>query len=249
MAAIVARGMSATALRARRKCCPRASASLREMTRLGSSGARNSEISAPAAKIRSPPVTTTAPGGSSWRTRAAASSWRSSSVESAFTLPCCRRRTATPPGRRSTWTRGSGMAGDATPIGPSTRTRSPVEELLGGRPRVDGPVGHLGGHLAEAPVGLALDPLAHERGHDLDDLVGQPLPSPHGQLPGGLEVSPVLADRGPQLVHPALLGGDGLHDRGPPAAVDREVEHPGEVSTGLARAGPVGLVDDEHVGD
>ena len=39
-------------------------------------GPPNSEMSAPAAKIRSPPVTTTAPGGSACRSSATAFSWR-----------------------------------------------------------------------------------------------------------------------------------------------------------------------------
>ena len=56
---------------------PMSSASARVITSSGASAERNSEISAPAAKMRSPPVTTTAPGGSSRSPSATAVSWRS----------------------------------------------------------------------------------------------------------------------------------------------------------------------------
>src|SRR5437899_800865 len=52
---MVTRGMAAIASSASRKWAP---------TERASSGPPNSEMSAPAAKMRSPPVTTTAPGGS-----------------------------------------------------------------------------------------------------------------------------------------------------------------------------------------
>jgi hypothetical protein len=61
----------------------------------------NSEMSAPAAKIRSPPVTTTAPGGSSVRARAASRSPATTAPDNAFTLPLASVMTATPSARRS----------------------------------------------------------------------------------------------------------------------------------------------------
>ena len=62
---MVARGMSATALSARRKSWPMSSASARVMTSSGASATGTRRCRRPPAKIRSPPVTTTAPGGSS----------------------------------------------------------------------------------------------------------------------------------------------------------------------------------------
>ena len=64
----------------------------------------NSEMSAPAAKMRLPPVITTAPGGSDVKDSAASNSCRRTSAEIAFTFGLSSRTTATPFSRRSTWT-------------------------------------------------------------------------------------------------------------------------------------------------
>ena len=69
-----------------------------------SDGPPNSEMSAPAAKIRSPPVTTTAPGGSSVRSGRPPRNSASSALDSAFTLPLASVMTATPSARRSSST-------------------------------------------------------------------------------------------------------------------------------------------------
>ena len=61
----------------------------------------NSEMSAPAAKTRSPPVITTAPGRSAASSSAASCSSRSNAPESASTLPLANVMTATLSSRRS----------------------------------------------------------------------------------------------------------------------------------------------------
>ena len=66
-----------------------------------SSAPVNSEMSAPAAKIRSPPVTTTAPGGSALNASAASFSSASRAADRALTLPLASVTTATPSPRRS----------------------------------------------------------------------------------------------------------------------------------------------------
>ena len=84
--------MSATAASERWNSPPRC---------LPSSGPPNSEMSAPAAKIFGPPVTTTAPGGMARRSVAISSSSVSTRDDSALTLPLCNVMTATPSLRRS----------------------------------------------------------------------------------------------------------------------------------------------------
>ena len=51
------------------------------------------------------------------------------------------------------------------------------------------------------------------------------------------------------VVHPVARRRHRVHDRRPPVAQLGEVEHQLEVPPGLAGTGPVGLVDDEQVGD
>ena len=55
--------------------------------------------------------------------------------------------------------------------------------------------------------------------------------------------------RRPELRHALGGGGRRVDDLGPPGAGPRQVEHLLEVAPGLAHARPVGLVDDEDVGD
>ena len=97
MAAMVARGTAARAPRALVKFAPTAPAP----------APSSSTMSAPAAKIRRPPHSTTAPGGSSRSAVAAAKICPSTAPESALALGRSRRISATPSGRRSTVTNGS----------------------------------------------------------------------------------------------------------------------------------------------
>src|SRR5437016_10258346 len=86
--------------------------------------------------MRSPPQITTAPGGSIDSSDATAASWLRTALERAFILGRSRRTRATPSGRRSTDTFGSGMR--------APYSRRPLRPP--GRPR-SGPGGeaHLGG--------------------------------------------------------------------------------------------------------
>ena len=169
MAAMVARGMSATALSARRNSCPICSASARVMTSVGASADRNSEISAPAAKIRSPPVTTTAPGGSvaqalGRRRRAA----RSSSFDSAFTLGLSRRTTATPSvapldeHERRRHGRGRYSRSPAAARRPTTGRRARAATSAAS--------------VVELGSAGGLGPLVEQRGDDAHELVAAPAP-------------------------------------------------------------------------
>src|SRR5580698_4075725 len=100
---------------------------------IASAGPANSEISAPAAKIRSPPHTTTAPGGSSANDSTAAANSSSKPTDSALALGRSRRTKATPSGCRVTVMnaiRATLRAGDA------------VHDLLRRRPRIDRPPYH-----------------------------------------------------------------------------------------------------------
>ena len=103
------------------------------------SGPPNSPMSAPAAKMRSLPVTTTAPGGLAVRSSAAARSCRSSSDDSEFTLPFWSRTRATPSSPRSTATRGSVMGRTLPGVRPTVRSRSGGDGRdLGGAERAPG---------------------------------------------------------------------------------------------------------------
>src|SRR5437764_4932697 len=161
---MVARGMAAIASNESRNWPP---------TVRASSGPPNSLMSAPAAKMRSPPQTTTAPGGSDVSDSAAAASCRSNSVERAFILGRSSRMTATPSSRLSTVTN-SLTAGEASeqkgrrlgpalpvepqrhqlavepPVSAAMRLRAQriippdgADDLIGGRVRVDRPANHL----------------------------------------------------------------------------------------------------------
>src|SRR5438552_2874683 len=85
--------------------------------RAASSGPPNSEMSAPAAKILSPPVTTTAPGGSAVRPRAASAISPRSATDSALAGGRSRRRIATPSSPRSTCTSSLIVSGTLTGVG------------------------------------------------------------------------------------------------------------------------------------
>ena len=55
---------------------------------------------------------------------------------------------------------------------------APVEELLGGRPGVDAPGGHLGRQLLERRAAGREGPLVEQRGHDVHQLVLHPRRAP-----------------------------------------------------------------------
>jgi len=126
-AAIVGHGIPATAFNAPRKAAPiRATCSGGEIAN-GSVPPRsaNSEMSAPAAKILGPPVSTTTLGVCSVRSAAIACSCSSNSTHNALTLPWRNVTTAMPSSRRSSSTSGSvavvsDMAPDATAVGPAS---------------------------------------------------------------------------------------------------------------------------------
>src|SRR5581483_10632156 len=205
MAAIVTLGMAAMVSNARRNTAP---------MRTASSGPPNWAMSAPAANTRSPPHTTTAPGGSFTRASAASPSSVRSSTDSAFIFGRSRRTTATPSAPRST----------CTNSGSAIRR---VKQTLGRRVRVESAGQHLVAQPVEllaaaARVRVLLDPA----GDDLADLVGDARCSPLLELAVLLEEGAVLADRLPQLGDPFALRRDRAHDRGAPLAhVHVEVEH------------------------
>src|ERR1039458_4048823 len=120
MAAMVMRGIAASASNAARNWRPMA---------IASAGPANSVMSAPAAKILSPPHTTTAPGGSSINPTVAASSWHRTATDKALAFGRSSLMIATPSSRRPTLTNSSDMAGTLQPE---------LSEQLVGRPvRVD----------------------------------------------------------------------------------------------------------------
>ena len=124
-----------------------------------------------------------------------------------------------------------------------------VQQGLGGGPRVDAPGRDLGRQLLEASSTGRERPLVEQRRDDAHQLVLHPRGAPGLEGARGGEVLAVLADGGPQLRRPlAGAGGRGDHRR-PPAVGGGEVEHALEVAAGLVGPGTVGLVDHEHVGD
>src|SRR3954447_19916605 len=178
-AAIVARGISATAFNANRNRCPMRSAS---------SGPPNSEMSAPAANTRSPPVTTTAPGGLSVSVRAASSSCRSSALDSAFTLPFSSRMTATPSSRRSTWTSSSEA------IWRPTLFQEP-QQLVSSGPGVELTGGDRGLHASEVVTRTQFP-------HPLDDTLTEDPDELVAQASGALLLEPAV------LTEPPAVRGD-----------------------------------------
>ena len=92
----------------------------------------NSEMSAPAAKIRSPPVITTAPGGIAVQARPRSRAAGRATPARALTLPLSSVTTATPSSRRSSVTNGSSAH---APDGIMRRADA-VQHGVGGRPRI-----------------------------------------------------------------------------------------------------------------
>src|SRR3982074_219545 len=173
MAAMVTLGRAASPSRARRNRPP-ISAAL--------SGPANSSMSAPAAKMRSPPHTTTAPGGSASSSPATAPSWRSSSTDSAFILGRSRRMRATPSGRRSTDTNDSAMRRATLAPRRSAALAGGAQNPLG---RGVG-IALAGHHLAQQSVELValaglVGALLQAARHDGADLGLQPAGAPPGQ--------------------------------------------------------------------
>src|SRR6185437_3524208 len=200
-------------------------------------------MSAPAAKMRRPPQTTTAPGRSAARSSAMARNWTSTVADRALAFGRSSRTRATPSGRRSTVTKVSTGA----PTGSAFPNRG--EQAVGGVVGVDPAVGQGADGVGEVVTGGHLLDLAEESGdEDPAELGGEPLPAAFGQPAGGGEVGPVPGDLGPQGVDAVSGGGDGIDDRRPPVARHGQVEHLFEVPTGFTGTGAVGLVDDEEVG-
>ena len=215
-------------------------------------GPPNSEMSAPAAKTRSPPVTTTAPGGSSReRARAAPRAGAAAPCESALTFGWSRRTTATPSSRRSTvHERGrSGMAGpyrraQSLAVRQQLRRRrstgrgARADDL--GRERSALAVGDAGARLARAGAATIARELVARRAR-----------------PAGGRARPVdsrCARCAPMAAHRSSTPSpvDARRWRRSAAASRPrvgQVEHLLEVAAGLVDAGSVGLVDHEHVGD
>ena len=133
---------------------------------LGSSAERNSEISAPAAKIRSPPVTTTAPGGAARSDSAAPLELPQQLGRQRVHLGVVEADDgdAVVRGARRAREGLSDMAGtlavDLPNLQPERSPRSVRQQLLGRRPRVEGPAtrpGRPGGRGDRPPT----RPLAH----------------------------------------------------------------------------------------
>src|SRR4029453_15676255 len=137
------------------------------------SGPPNSEMSAPAAKIRSPPVTTTAPGGSSVRATATASSCASNPLDKGLTLGFSSRTPATPSLRRSTCTSAS-----SADMGGTLRV---AEEPVGGRPRGEVTRRHRVGQLRRLRAGGHGPGPLQQLGCDQ---AGEPPPPPPGGAAG-----------------------------------------------------------------
>ena len=145
-------------------------------SRSASAGPPNSLMSAPAANTLSPPVTTTAPGGSSVSALRRDLELRSTSLDSALTFGLSSRTTATPSSRRSTspGSRASGAAPEPHPrparwrslgrhvLAPLAHRRDPSQELVGRRPRVE--LARLDGGAHAREVGTVA-----QRSHLLDD--------------------------------------------------------------------------------
>src|SRR5688500_14111544 len=177
----------------------------------------NSVMSAPAAKMRSPPVSTTAPGGSEVNDSAAESSCRRTSDEIAFTFGLSSRTTATPLSRRSTCTTivSSAMAADVSGV---PALLDPAEDLVGRRVRIGRAVEHPPAQLLEplAPAGLA-GPVEQPLDHDGPQLLDHPLLPATAELARLLQILAVGLDRRPYLVDALASRCDRGHDRRPPA--------------------------------
>src|SRR4051812_30050181 len=167
-----------------------------------SSGPPNSLMSAPAAKMRSPPVTTTAPGRSAASASARARNVRINAPDRAFTLGLSRVRMATPSSRRSRRT-SSGSSGIPRPY----LSADPLQQLVGRRPGVEAASNdaRLQPVVPVAPAQLA-GPDVEPRDDDAAQLVAQaPLP-PLLQHAGLLGEAAMVEHGLPQLGRPLAAG-------------------------------------------
>src|SRR5262245_45187460 len=208
-------------------------------------GPPNSEMSAPAANTRSPPVITTAPGGFACRSSATAFSCVSKADDSALTFGLSSVTTATPSPRRSTRTSTGSSA-----MRPESRRGSVerVEQTLGGRPRV----GAAGEHVAvELLVRRALQQrsgaLFETADHDLLELSREAPLASLLELACLLEVRAMTEHGVPQLRDALVARRHHREDGRAPVARRGHVEHLLEVAASLGDAGAVGFVDHEHV--
>src|SRR3954447_20035974 len=212
--------------------------------RPASSAPPNSEMSAPAAKIFSPPVITTAPGGDAPSSTPISWSRRTTPLESAFTLPFFSVTIATPSSLRSSVTSSSLIH--------SSCVEHTVQHAVGRCPGI-GLVGcdRLGQLVPPIACADLASPLMEPIGNDLAQLLtGTERPS-RRQLSALLGVLPVGVDRIPQRADTVIARRHGGHDRRSPAVVRqvREIEHLLEIAPCLGDSLAVGLVDREHVGD
>src|SRR5947209_6264316 len=182
------------------------------LMRAASSGPPNSEMSAPAAKILSPPVTTTAPGGSAVNPRAASVISPSTATERALAGGRSSRNTATPSSLRSSRTNSL--------ISLRTLTAVSVEQTARRRVGVEAPLDDLVQQAIEVrALATIVGALLHALADDVAQLVGQPLrPTLLEQAVLG-EEGAVLADRRPQFVDTVAGGRDSHHDRRRPVLV------------------------------
>src|SRR5215471_11992416 len=177
------------------------------MTR-ASSGPPNSLMSAPAAKMRSPPVTTTAPGRSAASASAWARSLRISAPDRALTFGLSRVRTATPSSRRSRRT-SSGSSAIRRPYRLRLLRAYCLQQGVGRRPRIEAPVEHARLDLLVALVPTQLPgPGVEAADDDGAQLVAQPAVAALLEQPGLLGVAPVVEHRLPQLGHALTAGSD-----------------------------------------
>src|SRR5947209_3910327 len=213
-----------------------------------SSGPPNSLMSAPAAKMRSPPVTTTAPGGSAASASAAVRSCATRAPERALTLGLSSVTTATPSSRRSRCT-SSGWSAISRTVLPTASGADALQHLVGGRPRVEPAADHVVFHpIVRVAAAQLAGPCVEPRDHDGAQLVAQP------SLPASLEQAALVGVRAvvlhglPERLDPGSGRADRRDNRWPPVTEIGEVEHQLEVAPGLLHAGPIRLVDGEHVG-
>src|SRR3954468_9980041 len=129
-----------------------------------SSAPPNSEMSAPAAKIFSPPVITTAPGGDAPSSTPISCSRPTTALDNAFTLPLCSVTIATPSSLCSSVTRSS--------LIDSSCVQHTVQHGVGGSPRI-GPMVGDGLRQRVPPISGAdlTSPLVESIGNDLAQLL------------------------------------------------------------------------------